>query len=244
MLPLRSEILVGSCCIGAAQDGQSAAARIDSLRAVAHDRRPIGGMMRHSLPYAAPGQSVGLFGGSFDPPHAGHVHVSREALKRFGLDQVWWLVSPGNPLKANGPAPLDRRMAAARGLVTHPRITVTDIEAQIGTRYTAATLARLTALYPQVRFVWLMGADNLAQFHRWQRWEWILRTVPVGVLARPGQRISARTAKAARVFRDAKLPAREARLLARAEAPAWCFLNLPMVNLSSSEIRARGDWPS
>jgi len=194
------------------------------------------------LPYARPGQTVGLFGGSFDPPHAGHVHVSREALKRFGLDRVWWLVTPGNPLKENGPAPLERRMAAARSLVTHPRITVTDAEATIGTRYTGQTLEALMQLYPGVRFVWLMGADNLAQFHRWQRWDWIMRTVPVGVLARPHQRISARTAKAAQIFRHAKIPAAQAKRLAYAGAPAWCFLNVPMVDISSSEIRARGDW--
>ncbi|MEM7722447.1 MAG: nicotinate-nucleotide adenylyltransferase [Pseudomonadota bacterium] len=190
----------------------------------------------------APGQSVGLFGGSFDPPHAGHVHISREALKRFGLDHVWWLVSPGNPLKSHGPAPLARRMEAARALVTHPRIHVTDIEAHLGTRYTGATIEALQAISPNTRFVWLMGADNLAQFHRWQRWDWILRTVPVGVLARPGQRISARTAKAAQIFRHAKLPASEAQYLPWATPPAWCFLNVPMVDLSSSEIRARGEW--
>ncbi|RAP59840.1 nicotinate-nucleotide adenylyltransferase, partial [Pseudomonas aeruginosa] len=131
----------------------------------------------------------------------GHVHVSREALKRFGLDRVWWLVSPGNPLKREGPAPLERRMQAARALVTHPRIEVTDIEARIGTRYTAQTLARLFALYPGVRFVWLMGADSLADLHRWQDWQWIVENVPMGVLARPGQRISARSGKAARVYR-------------------------------------------
>ncbi len=201
-------------------------------------------MLRHDLPYARPGQAIGLFGGSFDPPHAGHVHVSREALKRFGLDRVWWLVSPGNPLKANGPAPLPRRMEAARALVTHPRISVTDIEARIGTRYTGQTIETLRALYPGTRFVWLMGADNLAQFHRWQRWDWIMRTVPVGVLARPGQRISARMAKAAQVFRSAKLPASHAHLLPYAEAPAWCFVNVPMVDISSSEIRAKGNWSS
>lgn len=198
--------------------------------------------LRSDLPPAPPGQTIGLFGGSFDPPHAGHLHVSREALTRFGLDRVWWLVSPGNPLKENGPAPLERRMAAARALVTHPRIVVTDIEARIGTRYTAETIARLIALYPGVRFVWLMGADNLTQFHRWQHWQWILDTVPVGVLARPGQRISARTARAAVIYRDAKLPANRARLLARAQAPAWCFLNVPMLDASSSAIRARGEW--
>ncbi|MBY4893411.1 nicotinate-nucleotide adenylyltransferase [Rhodobacteraceae bacterium N5(2021)] len=198
--------------------------------------------MRHKLPFALPGQTVGLFGGSFDPPHAGHVHVSREALKRFDLDRVWWLVSPGNPLKEKGPAALERRMAAARAMVSHPRIEVTDIEAHLGTRYTAQTIERFRALYPGVRFVWLMGADNLAQFHRWQRWEWIMETVPVGVLARPGQRISARTSVAAQRFRDAKMPASAARMLGRAEPPAWCFLNVPMLDVSSSEIRARGEW--
>ncbi len=196
------------------------------------------------LPYVRQGQTVGLFGGSFDPPHAGHVHVSREALKRFGLDRVWWLVSPGNPLKPKGPAALDRRMAAARRLVTHPRIRVTDIEAQIGTRYTAATLKRLFQLYPGVRFVWLMGADNMATFHRWQRWDWIMENVPVGVLARPGQGISARTSHAAQVFRRSQIPAAAAPSLAWSDPPAWCFLNVPMVDISSSAIRARGEWPT
>jgi nicotinate-nucleotide adenylyltransferase len=186
--------------------------------------------------------TVGLFGGSFDPPHAGHVHVSREALKRLGLDRVWWLVSPGNPLKDRGPAPLDRRVAAARALVRHPRVEVTDIETRLGTRYTAETIEGLRRLYPGVRFVWLMGADNLSQFHRWQRWDWIMEHVPVCVLARPGQRISARTAKAARIYRFARWPATAAKMLARAEAPAWVFLNLPMIDVSSTEIRARGGW--
>jgi nicotinate-nucleotide adenylyltransferase len=198
--------------------------------------------VRSDLPFALPGQTIGLFGGSFDPPHAGHLHVSREALKRFGLDRVWWLVSPGNPLKSKGPAALERRVAAARALVDHPRITVTDIEARIGTRYTAQTLERLGALYPGVRFVWLMGADNLAQFHHWQDWQAILARVPVGVLARPGSRIAARTAKAANIYRHARLPSDAAGLLARAATPAWCFVNLPMVATSSSAIRASGAW--
>nr|WP_255599294.1 nicotinate-nucleotide adenylyltransferase [Hasllibacter sp. MH4015] len=198
--------------------------------------------MRHTLPLALPGQVIGLFGGSFDPPHRGHVHVSREALKRFGLDRVWWLVSPGNPLKSRGPVALPRRMEAARALVRHPRVEVTDIEARLGTRYTAQTIARLQALYPGVHFVWLMGADNLAQFHHWQDWDQIMQRVPVGVLARPGQRISARTSVAAQRFRGAKLPAAAAHLLGRMEAPAWCFLNVPMLDVSSSAIRARGDW--
>ncbi|WP_116132538.1 nicotinate-nucleotide adenylyltransferase [Tropicimonas sp. IMCC34043] len=198
--------------------------------------------MRHALPHAGPGQAIGLLGGSFDPPHAGHVHITREALKRFGLDRVWWLVSPGNPLKANGPAPIERRLAAARSLVSHPRVTVTDIEARIGTRYTAHTLTVLRELYPRVDFVWLMGADNLAQFHRWEDWDRIIETVPVGVLARPGERLPARTSKAAERYARWRLPARASQRLAHAEPPAWCFVNVPMVDISSSEIRARGDW--
>lgn len=198
--------------------------------------------MRAGYPRAAAGQAVGLLGGSFDPAHAGHVHVTREALKRFGLDRVWWLVSPGNPLKREGPAPLARRMAAARAAMAHPRVEVTDIEARIGTRYTAETLAGLRALYPGVRFVWLMGADNLAQFHRWERWEEIMETVPVGILARPGDRAAARMATAAERFWAWRVPEEASRLLPRLAPPAWCYVNVPMVDLSSSAIRARGGW--
>jgi nicotinate-nucleotide adenylyltransferase len=183
---------------------------------------------------------IGLLGGSFDPPHAGHLHISREALRRFGLDRVWWLVSPGNPLKCHGPAPLPDRMAAARALVDHPRIAITDIEARLGTRHTAATLAALTAICPGRRFVWLMGADNLAQLHRWQDWRGIMERVPVGVLARPGQRISARLSRAARVYAQARIKGRASHLLGRAAAPAWCFVNVPMTDISSSALRAGG----
>lgn len=194
------------------------------------------------FPAARAGQVIGLLGGSFDPPHGGHVHITREALKRFGLDRVWWLVSPGNPLKKNGPAPLPERMQAARAMMQHPFVTVTDLEAQLGTRFTAETLATLRQCYPGVRFVWLMGADNLAQFHRWQDWRWIMDHVPVGVMARPGDRISARLSKAARVYETARMPGRASHLLGRSNAPAWCFVNLPMSAQSSSAIRARGEW--
>lgn len=194
------------------------------------------------MPYARPGQTIGLLGGSFDPPHAGHVHITREALKRFGLDRVWWLVSPGNPLKPRGPAPMRARIAAAQQLMQHPRVQVTDIEAQLQTRATADTVAALTALYPGVRFVWLMGADNLAQFHHWQDWRAIMDSVPVGVLARPGERISARMSPAARIYAPYRISGRASQLLGRADAPAWCFVNVPMVDLSSTAIRARGGW--
>ena len=198
--------------------------------------------MKAGLPYVGRGQSVGLLGGSFDPPHAGHVHISREALKLFGLDRLWWLVSPGNPLKTLGPAPLDHRMAAAHRLVRDPRITVTDIEARLGTRVTADTLAALQAIYPDVRFVWLMGADNLAQFHLWRDWRFIIERVPVGVLARPRDRISARTSPAARIYRRYRMSGSASHLLAQAVPPVWCFVNVPMVDLSSTAIRASGNW--
>lgn len=188
------------------------------------------------------GQRVGLLGGSFDPPHAGHVNITKEALRRFALDKVVWLVSPGNPLKPRGPAPLEARMKAARAIVKDPRVIISDAEARIGTRYTAETIAILQKAHPGVRFVWLMGADNLAQFHHWDRWQDIMAALPVGVLARPGKRISARMSRTARVFRAAQLPPRAAGLLAQARPPAWCFVNVPMLDLSSSAIRARGGW--
>lgn len=183
-----------------------------------------------------------MLGGSFDPPHEGHVHITREALKRFGLDRVWWLVSPGNPLKPTGPAPLAERVRASRAIMRHPRVDVTDIEAQLGTRITADTIEALHRRYRGVRFVWLMGADNLAQFHRWKDWEYILDSVPVGVLARPGEQISARTSKAARLYARFRLSGRASHLLGQATAPAWCFVNMPMVDQSSTEIRERGGW--
>jgi len=198
--------------------------------------------MRAGFPNARAGQKVGLLGGSFDPAHEGHAHITRQALRRFGLDAVWWLVSPGNPLKAEGPAPMDRRIAAARRVIDHPGVAITDIEARIGTRHTAETLDRLMALYPGVRFVWLMGADNLASFHRWDRWTWILDHVPVGVLARPGQGVAARQSKAAVAYARYRLPAARARCLATHSPPAWCYLSVPKIDISSSEIRARGQW--
>lgn len=184
------------------------------------------------------GMRVGLLGGSFDPAHAGHVHIAREALKRFGLDRVILLVSPGNPLKANPPAPLEERIAQARALIEHPAIRVSGIEARFGTRMTADTLARLVALCPGVRFVWLMGADNLAQFDRWDRWRAIMETMPVGVLARPGHGLAAGWAPAARIYRHARIPARAGRLLPLQAAPAWCYVTVPLVGLSSTAIRA------
>ena len=193
-------------------------------------------------PPASPGQRVGLLGGSFDPAHAGHLHISERALAALRLDRVWWLVSPGNPLKPEAPAGLGRRMAAARRLVRDRRIVVTDIERRIGTRYTAATLVELRRRYPGVRFVWLMGADNLAGFHRWDRWRSILAMVPVAVLARPGEQLRAGLSPTARAYARWRVPQRSAAALADMRPPAWTLIVGPMTDASSTELRASGRW--
>lgn len=186
-----------------------------------------------------PGMRVGLLGGSFDPAHEGHLHVSTEALKRFDLDAVVWIFSPGNPLKSNAPEPMTARMDKARELIGHPRIGLSDIEQQIETRYTVQTLAFLQKRYPATHFVWIMGADNLVGFHKWDQWRNIASRVPIAVLARPGQRLAAKTSRVARILRAARLPAVLAPRMAFAQPPAWCFVNMPMVHISSSAIRAR-----
>ncbi|KRW93941.1 nicotinate-nucleotide adenylyltransferase [Paracoccus sp. MKU1] len=196
--------------------------------------------MRAGFPIARPGMTVGLLGGSFDPAHEGHVHITDEALRRFGLDRIWWLVSPGNPLKPHGPAPLDQRIARARRVMRDPRVEITGIEARLGTRMTRDTIAALQRLYPGVRFVWLMGADNLVQFDRWDRWRDIAARVPIGVIARPGWRMPARFSRTARLLWRARLPESRARELARARPPAWVMINLPLNKLSSTAIRALG----
>ncbi|MCU0904000.1 MAG: nicotinate-nucleotide adenylyltransferase [Tabrizicola sp.] len=198
--------------------------------------------MRQGFPVATRGMVIGLLGGSFDPAHEGHVHITREALKRMGLDQVWWLVTPGNPLKARQPAPMADRLARARAVMQHPRVKITALEAALGTRATIDTITRLREIYPGVTFVWLMGADNLVQFHRWGRWRDILRSVAVGVLARPGSGVQARLSVAARAFRVHQVDRGET--LRGRRPPVWAFVNLPMNDASSSEIRARGAWKS
>ncbi len=197
--------------------------------------------MPRPFPIVTAGQRVGLLGGSFDPPHAGHVHITRWALKAFRLDRVWWLVSPGNPLKPDAPADLARRLAVARAIMVHPRVVVTDLEAALGTRYTAETLAVLQRRLPAVRFVWLMGSDNLRGFHRWDPWEEILKRVPVGVLARPGQQLQAGLSPAARRFARWRVPQAEAGARSL-PPPAWAMVSGRMLDLSSTELRALGVW--
>jgi nicotinate-nucleotide adenylyltransferase len=198
--------------------------------------------MTEGFPVARAGRKIGLLGGSFDPAHEGHVHITREALKRFELDEVWWLVSPGNPLKTRGPAPIEKRLAEARRVMEHPQVRITSLEVQLDTRFTAETLEALIQRYTGVTFVWLMGADNLATFHKWERWRDIFALVPIGVFARPGERISARVSPAAQLFRASRLKASEAALLASSTPPSWCFLNIPMRYESSTKLRAAGDW--
>ncbi len=202
--------------------------------------------MRSGLPFGAlglgAGQKIGLLGGSFDPAHMAHLMISREAIKRFDLDWVWWLVSPGNPLKQDDPASLERRLSHARGFVDDPRIVITDIERHLGTRYTARTLAALTQSYPHLRFTWLMGSDNLAQFHHWRHWQAIMEMLPVGVLGRPGSRMAARLSPAARSYARQRLPGTASKLLSQSDAPVWCFVDVPLDPTSSTAIRARGGW--
>lgn len=194
--------------------------------------------MKQGFPFAVAGQRVGLLGGSFDPAHEGHVLLTEQALKRFGIDKVWWLVTPGNPLKEHQPAPLEERIAHARQLMDDPRVEVTGIEAELGTRKTVDTIAALQKVYPTLDFVWLMGSDNLVQFSQWERWREIADRVPIGVLSRPGSRLAARLSKAARVMASSRLPARRAGLLAASKPPAWVMVNMPMSDVSSSAIRA------
>ncbi|MDP2802581.1 MAG: nicotinate-nucleotide adenylyltransferase [Phreatobacter sp.] len=192
------------------------------------------------MPPHAEGMRIGLFGGSFNPPHDAHRLVALTALRRLGLDAVWWLVSPGNPLKAGrGLAPLDARIAAARKLASHPRIHVTGVEAALGTRFTFDTIAELKARCRGVRFVWIMGADNLAQFHLWQNWRGIAGLLPIAVVDRPGASLKAAAGVAAQTLSRYRLSEADGRLLADARPPAWVFLHGIKSPLSSTALREK-----
>ena len=192
------------------------------------------------LPLAAPGMRIGLYGGSFNPPHAGHRHVSLLALKRLGLDRVWWIVTPGNPLKNPGEAaPMQERILQAQACAAHPRIDVTGFEEGIGIRYTIDTLRFLVRRHPGVRFVWLMGADNLAGLHRWRGWRQIARLMPIAIIDRPGWTLKSVRSRAASAFAGARIPESAAPALASRAGPAWTFLHGPRSFLSSTEIRRR-----
>ena len=190
------------------------------------------------MPSHGRGQRIGLFGGSFDPVHAGHLLVAETALARCRLDAIWWLVTPGNPLKDTGALPDARqRMAAIAALARDPRMVVTDIEARLGTRYTADTIARLAQRAPATRFVWVMGADGLAGFHRWDRWRDIARLVPICIVDRPGQTFRAAASLAAHALAHVRIDEADAATLADREPPAWTLLHGPRTPISSTALR-------
>lgn len=191
------------------------------------------------LPPHCAGMRIGLLGGSFNPPHAGHRLTTLTAMKRLRLHRVWWLVTPGNPLKENSGLPaLARRVAAAQHVAAHPRISVTGLEAEIGTRYTYDTVLWLRRHCPGVQFVWIMGADNLAGFHRWQRWRDIAGMVPICVVDRPQATLQATGSRAALALARYRLDERDSAQLAGHTLPALVFVHGPRSALSSTQLRS------
>jgi nicotinate-nucleotide adenylyltransferase len=195
--------------------------------------------VRPILPPHATGLRIGLFGGTFDPPHQAHRAACLIAMRRLGLDRVWWLVTPGNPLKdTRGLAPLQERLDAARALAHHPRIDVSGVEAAIGARYTYDTIRYLKARCPGVHFVWIMGADNLRSFHRWQKWRDIADLLPMAVVDRLGPSLYATAGIAAQALGRARIPERDAPTLPGRKPPAWVYLHGLKSSLSSTALRA------
>lgn len=190
-------------------------------------------------PLAAPGMRIGLLGGSFNPPHDAHRAVSLLAKKRLGLDRVWWLVSPGNPLKdIRKLPPLNERIACAREVAASPLIDVTGIEAVLGTRFTYDTVTRLAQRFSAVRFVFLMGADNLMEFHRWRRWRELAGLVPMAVIDRPGWSLGALASPAAVALASARIAESAAANLALRAPPVWVFLRGLKSPASSTALRS------
>ena len=193
------------------------------------------------LPPCQPGMRIGLLGGSFNPPHEGHALITRLALRRLRLDRVWWLVTPGNPLKSQGElAALQKRVEAARRLVAGPRVVVTDIEARIGARYTYETLAWIKRRAPSVHFVWIMGADNLRQFDRWRHWRAIADLVPIVVVDRPGSTLRAISSRGGAALARWRAPERDAARFATMTPPALLYLHGRRSELSSTALRRTG----
>ena len=210
-----------------------------SASPVAASPAAVSGVPRYRIPPHFRGQRIGLFGGTFDPPHEAHLAACLLALKRLALDRVWWLVTPGNPLKdTSGLAPLDERVAAARALAHHPRIDVTGVEAEIGVRYSYDTIRYLVSHCPGVRFVWIMGADNLRSFHRWQKWRGIAGMVPIAVIDRLGPSLYAMGSVTAQALGRQRVPEGAAASLPCRRPPAWVFLHGLKSPLSSTALRA------
>jgi nicotinate-nucleotide adenylyltransferase len=193
------------------------------------------------LPRWSAGQKIGLLGGSFNPPHRGHLLISQLALQRLRLDRLWWLVTPGNPLKENSRLPaLATRIAEARALIADPRIAVSGLEADIGARFTYDTIAWLVRRARGVRFVWIMGADNLAQFHEWRHWREIAALVPIAVLDRPGSTLRSVAGPAGAALSRYRVAERDAARLAMLSPPAFLFLHGPRSAVSSTALRSGG----
>lgn len=191
------------------------------------------------MPPSTRGMVIGLFGGSFNPPHAGHALVAEIALRRLNLDQLWWMVTPGNPLKSRGNlAPLSTRLALSEKLIHDPAVKVTAFEKSLGTSYTARTLAFVKARNPHVHFIWVMGADNLKSFDRWQNWRRIVETFPIAVIDRPGATLSYLSSKMAHTYDYARVDEEDAGVLWKHRAPAWTFIHGPRSTLSSTALRA------
>lgn len=190
------------------------------------------------MPYVEKGMAVGLFGGSFNPPHAGHALVAETALRRLHLDQLWWIVTPGNPLKNHRElAPLAERIALSQQCTTDPRIKVTAFEARHRIRYTADTIRLVQHRNPGVDFVWIMGADSLRDFHRWERWREIARSIPIAVIDRPGDTLAFLSSTMAKTFDHARIDEDDAPVLAHRRPPSWTFIHGPRSSLSSTAIR-------
>ena len=194
-------------------------------------------LRRRHVPHCPDGLRIGLFGGSFDPPHAGHASATLWALKQIDLDRFWWLFSAGNPLKDWDPAPLQDRIAAARSVLNHPKVGFSDLETRSGTVRTIETLELLQSSFPSARFVWLIGSDNLADFHLWEGWREIFGRVPIGVLARRPDRFAAMNAVAARTFAEHRVNDVSMRSLATMDPPAWALLRMPFDDTSSTKLR-------
>lgn len=198
----------------------------------------IGSALRTGL-HLERGMKVGLFGGSFNPAHEGHRHVAETARQRLGLDRVIWLVSPQNPLKSRADtAPLSMRIAEIKPFIG-PGDVISDFETQIGATYTLDTLRTLKTRYPGVHFVWIMGGDSLASFHRWRGWVQIMHMVPVVVVSRPGALMKARLSPAAKRFAHYRQPERAGHILPYRSAPAWSYIKGPLHSHSSTAIRAQ-----
>jgi nicotinate-nucleotide adenylyltransferase len=209
-----------------------------SIRKRAVARARTASVERVAFPIALPGMRIGLFGGTFNPPHAAHRAASLLALKRLGLDRIWWLVTPGNPLKENRTLPpLAKRIAASRKAASHPAIDVTGIEAALRTRFTYDTVKKLQARFPKVRFVFIIGADNLAGFHRWKNWRALADMIPIAVVDRPDYDLSALATPAASTLARARIDESDAALLALLEPPVWVFLHGLKSELSSTALR-------